>query len=235
MEKLKKILTYRKDIYFIIILILLLIIIYMFFTNNKKYDQKLLMKNPYDIKVTEYDNFVFLGDSITDWYPLDEFYDDIPVVNSGIAGNKTTDILKDIEKRVGIYNPTKVFLLIGTNDVGERSPKEIVNNIGKIVNKIKKIRPKTKIYIESLLPVNNTDDSKVNKETVRERTNKEIEEINKLLKEYCNKNKITYINTYDEFIGKEKQLELKYTTDGLHLSNLGYLHLTKILLPYLNE
>lgn len=235
MEKLEKIITHRKDIYFIIILILLLIIISMLLTTSKKYDRKLLMKNPYDIKVTEYDNFVFLGDSITDWYPLDEFYDNIPVVNSGIAGNKTTDVLNDIEKRVGIYNPTKVFLLIGTNDIGERSPKEIVNNIGKIVNKIKKIRPKTKIYIESLLPVNNTDDGKINKETVRERTNKEIEEINKLLKEYTNKNKITYINTYDEFIGDDKQLELKYTTDGLHLSNLGYLHLTKILLPYLNE
>ncbi len=233
MRKMKKLYIYRKDIYFIIILILLLINI--IFTSSKKHEQELLMKNPYDIKVTEYDNFVFLGDSITDWYAFDEFYDNIPVVNSGVAGNKTTDILDNIENRVGVYNPTKVFLLIGTNDIGERTPKEIVNNIGKIVNKIRKIRPKTKIYIESLLPVNNSDDSKVNKETVRERTNKEIEEINKLLKEYCDKNKITYINTYDEFVSEDNQMDLKYTTDGLHLSNLGYLHLTKILLPYLNE
>ena len=229
-EKIKKLLKYRKDIYGIIILILLLIIIRLLISSSPR-----IIKNPYDIKVTEYDNFVFLCDSITDWYELDEFYEGIPVVNSGIAGNKTTDVLENIESRVGIYNPTKVFILIGTNDIGERNPDEIVKNIEKIVNKIKKIRPKTEIYIESLLPVNNTDDSKINKEVVRERTNKEISSINKLLKEYTTENKVTYINIYDEFIGKDDQLELKYTTDGLHLSNLGYLHLTKILLPYLNE
>ena len=45
------------------------------------------------------DNYLFLGDSITDFYDLDKYYKDLPVVNSGISGNTIDDILKDMKKR----------------------------------------------------------------------------------------------------------------------------------------
>ena len=35
----------------------------------------------------DYTNYLFLGDSITDYYDLDKFYEGLPVVNSGISGN----------------------------------------------------------------------------------------------------------------------------------------------------
>ena len=182
------------------------------------------------------ENIVFLGDSITDWYPLDVFFDDVPYVNSGIAGNLTNDILDNLEERVYRYNPTKVIILIGTNDYKEERPiDEITNNIRKIVQEIKKNRPNAKIYVQSIYPVNNSDDSKINKENVAPRSNDEIEETNRILKEICKEEDVTYIDVYSEIIADDGNLDLRYTRDGLHLNDLGYYKVTKTLIPYVEE
>ena len=137
---------------------------------------------------------------------------------------------------VPIYNPTKVFLLIGTNDIDlDKSDKYIINNIIKIINNIKKKRPKTKIYIESIYPVNNTNDSKINHATVGIRNNKRIIKLNKKIKAYCDKNNYTYIDVYSNLVDKDGNLKIEYTEEGLHLTNLGYLKVTKILYPYLED
>ena len=219
-------------VFLIVIIVLLLVLI----GQNNGQEKSGTIKNPFDIQVSDTDNFVFLGDSITDFYPLEEFYDNLPVVNSGVSGYKTTDILSRIDSMVAIYNPTKVFLLIGTNDIqNNKSEDEIVNNIKKIIDKIHEVRPKTKIYLESLLPVNKSDDSKINHDMVGKRENKTIQSINKKLKKYAEEENITFINLYDEFVNDNNEMTLKYTEEGLHLSSLGYLKLTNILLPYLKD
>ena len=63
------------------------------------------------------ESIVFLGDSITSRCDLDKYFPNYNVYNSGIAGNMTKDILDNMENRVFVYNPTKVFILIGTNDL----------------------------------------------------------------------------------------------------------------------
>ena len=171
------------------------------------------------------ENIVFLGDSITDWYPISEMYSkDIPIVNSGIAGYETKDIINRLDELVYQYNPTKVFVLIGTNDLKYKDDdeKKVVENIKKIVTEIKKYRPKTKIYIQSIFPVNR----ELEYNATEERYNEEIKTVNKQVKEYCLKSNITYINIYDELIDDKGNLAEKYTVDGLHLSTKGYIKLT---------
>lgn len=218
-------------VFLIVIIVLLLVLI----GQNKSQEKSGIIKNPFDIQVSDTDNFVFLGDSITDFYPLEEFYDNLPVVNSGVSGYKTTDILSRIDSMVTIYNPTKVFLLIGTNDVPTSSEDEIVENIQQIIEEIHKKRPKAKVYLESILPVNRSDDEKIDHGMVGTRENPKIQSINKKLKEYAEEENITFINLYDEFVDEKNEMTLKYTTEGLHLSSLGYLKLTNILLPYLQD
>ena len=71
------------------------------------------------------ENIVFLGDSITDWCPFDALYDkDIPIINSGRAGYRTFSILEEMDDLVYKYNPTKVFILIGTNDLNTHTGKD---------------------------------------------------------------------------------------------------------------
>lgn len=190
--------------------------------------------NPYEVKFDANDNFLFLGDSITELYPLEEYYDNLPVVNSGISGNKTTDILNDMKTRVYQYNPTKVFLLIGTNDLNS-TDEDIVDvtfdNIKEIINEIKENRSNATIYVESVYPVNSVIENNV----VTNRTNKKVKELNKKLSNYCDEESCEYINLYDDLIDEEGNLKTEYTEDGLHLNSLGYVVITRELLPYLNE
>ena len=190
--------------------------------------------NPYEVKVSPDDNFLFLGDSITDFYPLEEYYDNLPVVNSGVSGNKTADILNNIKERVYQYNPTKIFLLIGTNDL-DSTDEDIVDitfdNIKEIVSEIRENRSKASIYVESIYPVNST----IENNTVNNRTNEKIKSLNKKLSNYCNGENCKYINLYDDLINEEGNLKSDYTEDGLHLNSLGYVVITRELLPYLNE
>lgn len=229
----KKLPIYQIMVFIFLFIIIILLIVLI--VQNSKDEKNGTIKNPFNIQVSDTDNFVFLGDSITDFYPLEEFYDNVPVVNSGVSGYKTTDILSRIDSMVTIYNPTKVFLLIGTNDVPVSSEDEIVDHIKQIIEEIHEKRPKAKVYLESILPVNRSDDEKIDHGMVGERENDKIQSINKKLEQYAEEEEITFINLYDEFVNSDNEMTLKYTTEGLHLSSLGYLKLTNILLPYLQD
>lgn len=181
------------------------------------------------------ENIVFLGDSITEYYNLENYYeDDYNYVNSGVGGNQTHDILKDMNNRVYVYNPSQVFLLIGTNDIRYSVEDEkIVDNIVKIIKGIKKNRPRAKIYLESIYPINDTDNDKINNELIDRRTNEEIMKINKNLKKKCKEEEVEYIDLYNELIDEDGNLKLDYTKEGLHISDEGYEKVTEIIKKYI--
>lgn len=228
----------KEQHYGIIILLLFsllangfLIFHYATFDHNKV---KIVTKTKEIITVSP--NYLFLGDSITDFYDLDKYYEDLPVVNSGINGNRTTDILNDMKDRVYRYNPSKVFLLIGTNDIIDgKGNDEIIDNIKKIIELIKKNRPYAEIYLESIYPVNKTDNDKISLSMVSSRDNDQIIEINKKLKKYCDEKKITYIDLYSKLVDDEGNLKLDYTKEGLHLSDDGYKVVTEEISKYIKK
>ena len=71
--------------------------------------------------------------------------------------------------------------------------------------------------------------------TVGKRTNKEILEVNRQLKNYCIEKNIVYIDMYQELIDEDGNLKLDYTKDGLHLTNEGYAVVTKKRLQYMQK
>ena len=179
---------------------------------------------------------LFLGDSLTYNYKINEFFEGYKTFNSGISGNKTTDILNDLENRVYKYNSTKVFLLIGINDLKNGiSNDEVLNNIEIIIKKIKENSKDTIIYVESLYPISDEKDKKNIKKIVPKTDNNEIKETNKKLNELCKKYNIKYINVYDKLLNDKGSLKKDYTTDGLHLNDLGYVKVTKVLEKYVSE
>lgn len=179
------------------------------------------------------ESIVFLGDSITSRCDLDKYFPNYNVYNSGIAGNMTKDILDNMENRVFVYNPTKVFILIGTNDLvySGLDNDGIKNNIEEIINKIYEKNSNTKIYLESIYPVNNS----LNKEIVETRTNDNIKDLNNKIEKICNNNKCTYINMYGNLTDKNGNMKRIYTVDGLHLNKIGYKVVANKLTKYLNE
>ena len=176
-------------------------------------------------------NYVLLGDSITNWYPIEEFFPkEIPIVKSGVAGYQTKDLIDNVEDMVIKYNPTKIFILIGTNDLENIHKEQILENVEELIRIIKKERQNAEIYFESILPVNTGNNPKVKLSTVGGRDNEYIKLVNNSIKEICKNENINYLDIYKEFVGDDSQLQLKYTEDGLHLSELGYYKMTNILL-----
>lgn len=185
----------------------------------------------------KYENIIFYGDSITDFYDLNKFYKDMPVINSGTSGYQTTDLLNLVDDRVIKYNPTKVFIMIGTNDIAftDISDDELVSNIEKLIDKIKEKRENTEIYIEAIYPVNrNEDNDIVQLWMVNIRENGRISRINDLIKDMCLKNNVTYIDMYSVLSDENGDLKLDYTNDGLHLSDNGYGAVTKKIMEYID-
>ena len=183
-------------------------------------------------EVRKNENIVFLGDSITDFYPIDSIYDDLPIVKSGISGYKTKDILERMDTLVYQYNPTSVFLLIGTNDVmfDELAAKEkAIKNIETIISNIQENRKMAKIYLESIYPVNQS----VSPTMVLQRNNETIKDMNRTLKEYCDTHNVTYIDMFSELQDASGNFDAKYTYDGLHPNDLGYAKISQIRAAYI--
>lgn len=209
-------------------------IIYHFFDFDHKKVKVVKEEVIKEIKVVD-DNYVFLGDSITYLYDLEKNYIDLPVVNSGVSGYTTKDILDRLDKMVYQYNPSKVFILIGTNDLGkEVSNETIVSNIKKIITNIKDNRPYAEIYLQSIYPVNDSGIEELDYYTGDgNRNNEEISRVNNELKKLADDENIVYIDVYSKLVNEDNLLDVDYTVDGLHLSSDGYDVITEILKKYL--
>lgn len=213
-------------------LIILLFVIYFISTKTNALSNGDVEDKIEHINRTE--NIVFVGDSIFDWYPVDKIFNDLPIVNSGIAGNKTTDILIDMENRIYRYNPTKVFIQVGTNDIewedSEELNNEVYENIVKIAEGVKKNRSKSEIYIISIYPVNNDLPG------ANDRHISEIKDINGKLKAYCaTTDDVVYIDAFKDLIDENEMFDKAYTDDGLHPNHLGYAKLSEILIKYIYQ
>lgn len=178
---------------------------------------------------------IFLGDSLTEFYQIEEFFHGLPVYNRGIASDTTDGVLDRLEDNVISIKPAKVFLQIGTNDYREKKKNDqIFANIKKIITRLIEGIPNVKVYVISLYPVNSK--AKVYSPFFTSpRKNKKIIELNQMLNNYCKENNITFINVFDSLTDKDGNLDKKYTVEGLHISYEGYEVITNILMPFLLE
>ncbi len=208
---------------------------YLFFDHSEKI--KVITKKEDIVEKVVDNNYLFLGDSITEQYDLKEYYEGYPVVNSGVSGDFTSSIVENMKKRVYDYNPSKVFLLIGINDLRNgKDVSEIVSNTKEIIKLIKENRPYSEIYLESIYPINKTDDDKIS-DSVKdiEFDNEKIIEVNNLLKDFAKDEKITYVDLYNKLVDDDGNLNISYTKDGLHISSEGYKFITKELMKYIKD
>jgi lysophospholipase L1-like esterase len=85
-------------------------------------------------KSQDQDGIVFVGDSITEgWHTLEQDFAGLPlkVVNRGIGGDTTPNLLYRLQADVLDLHPRALVVLIGTNDLGEHtSPADIADNLG---------------------------------------------------------------------------------------------------------
>lgn len=216
--------------------ILISIAIILIITTTISISLYLYSKNKLDNAKIQDENIVFFGDSITEGYNVKEFFDEYRVVNSGISGNITKNLIDRIETDLYDYNPSKVIILIGTNDIRANiSDEEIIDNVKNIIKGIRKNRKNAEIYIQSIYPINRDIDKEFWQDINSEYNNKHIIELNKLIKNLCKEEKINYINVYSKLIDDNGNLKSAYTKEGLHLNDLGYYKVTNVLKEYLKN
>ena len=99
---------------------------------------------------------VFYGDSITEYFDLERF---MPAIdhkyNCGIGGITSNMLLHFVDEGVLKYEPEQVFLMIGTNDLGNTlmlSPRDIALNVKELIEIIHYNLPHCKIHLLSCIP-----------------------------------------------------------------------------------
>ena len=192
-----------------------------------------------------FDKIVFLGNSITQGLlrHTDKLLSN-NIVNRGISGDHTNGVLARLKEVIN-YKPKAVFILIGVNDLfednrskPERTPEYIAKNILLICKEIKNGSKYTQIFIQTILPINNKQylSKKPNIEFLFDNyspsINEQIDEVNKIIK---SDSSLNVINLHSAFLNEDLQLNQKFSTDGVHLNELGYQNWIDIINPILKE
>ena len=138
-------------------------------------------------------DIVFLGNSITDGCEWAELFNNRHIKNRGISADRSGWLLDRLDPIVNGH-PKKLFLMIGTNDLAAGvSPEEVAANIGKLLDRFAEESPWTKIYVQSILPVNGVDTKAKAKNHWKKGA--EIIEANKLIEALCEGRKnVLYID-----------------------------------------
>ena len=162
-------------------------------------------------------DIIFLGNSITagtDWAKLL----DLPrAKNRGISGDITFGVLERLQDVID-GKPAKVFILIGINDISRNIPDSVIlRNYKTMIARIRKGSKKTKIYFNTLLPVN----AAFNKFKNHYGKEEHILWLNDEIRKFTAKN-VTVIDLYPNFTDQDKHLRAELTKDGLHLIPAGY-------------
>lgn len=176
-------------------------------------------------------DIVFLGNSLTHGCEWRELLDRPNVVNRGINGD-TAEGIRERLASVTDGKPAKIFLLCGANDVShDLSADSIATAIEDLVVRIQTASPNTKIYLQSLLPINNSF-GRYKRVFGKEQV---IRDINTILAANAERVDATWINLYPLFTDSEGNLRAELTNDGLHLLGPGYIIWRDIIKPYVTE
>lgn len=176
-------------------------------------------------------NAVICGDSYTDMmhanFNIVNFEKEFPAVyntiDTGIGATTYYQWINYAKYLIIPYNPDKIFLHLGFNDLHMGlMPEEVIQYASQLVTLLKNELPNATIYLMSVEP----------SPTFSNYLNIEIE-YNKLLKEYCNNNNIKLLDNASNFYKNETQtidnLSSYFISDMVHMNKQGYEKFIKLI------
>lgn len=139
--------------------------------------------------------------------------------NRGIIGDDASGMYARLEEILQ-GRPKKIILMAGINDVShDLSADSIVTLVAQLVDKIRQDSPRTKLILQSLLPINES----FQRYRRLEGKTSLIPLINIKLAEIAHERRLTFLNLYPLFTEEKTDvLRKELTTDGLHLNEEGY-------------
>lgn len=175
-------------------------------------------------------DIVFLGNSLTEGGKWSALLGKKNIRNRGVSGDVAMGVYDRLDQILP-GQPKKIFFLIGANDIShDLTVDSIVAAITHVVDRIRSESPKTKLHLQSLLPIN---ESFGRYKRLAGKTDM-IPEINKRLEAVAKERNLPFISLYPLFAKPGTNiLREELTGDGLHLNEEGYKIWAKALKPYL--
>ncbi len=170
---------------------------------------------------------VFLGDSITDGWRLNEYFPEKDYVNRGIGGQITGQMLGRMLADVVRPKPAAMLVLAGTNDIARGvSPEAIEGNLTMIADLAAayKIKP----VFASILPVHDYNkEQNPAYEMTKRRPMETIKVVNDWLLAFCKTRGYVYLDYFSAMLDERGMLKQELANDGLHPNAAGY----KVMAP----
>ena len=169
---------------------------------------------------------VFMGDSITDVWKLDQYFPGAPYVNRGISGQTTPQMLLRFRSDVIDLQPKVVVILAGTNDIagntGPMSLMDIENNYQSMVElaHVHGIH----VVFASIMPISDYNKNAQGNPIIRstQRRPEQILALNEWIKKYCAEKKLVYLDYFTAMADEKGFLKADLANDGLHPNPKGY-------------
>lgn len=193
-------------------------------------------QNKHQIMVVNFQNegsVVFMGNSIIEgWEQSDpEFFLNPKMINRGIGGQTTPQMLLRFEQDVLNANPQAVLILAGTNDIagntGEISLPEIRDNIAEMAQMA--MANNIQVILCSVLPAFDYP------WRPGRRPDQKIPELNALLKELAVEQNLFYLDFFAAMADERNGLPKKLAGDGVHPTPEGYSVMKDLTVEALKE
>jgi lysophospholipase L1-like esterase len=199
-------------------------------------DNVALRKKPYDPE-----RVVFMGDSITDFWKLTEFFPGKPYVNRGISGQTTPQMLVRMYPDVVVHKPAAMVVLAGINDVsqntGPATSEMVEHNIMAMTDIA--IQNGIKVILCSVLPINDYGyykakasgklPSYMKDPVTATHPPEDVLKLNAWMKDYTKKVNAVYLDYFSAMVDEKGFLRDDLSEDGIHPNAQGYKIMTEII------
>ena len=185
---------------------------------------------------------VFLGDSNVEAFPVEQAFRGLScgnqttrsvAVNRGSSGERIEDVIERLDLCVRDLQPKELYLLIGSNDIWWVQTDYKDGNLGegyeRLVRSIKELSPQTVLYLHTLPPIDYRGDP-FGAHSFEE-CRVWVDRANAQLREVAAKYGCRLIDLHALVSTPDGRMIRRYSTDGVHLSLLGYLRWLDEILP----
>ena len=179
---------------------------------------------------------VFLGDSITDGWRLNEYFPDRDFINRGISGQITDQMLARMKPDVMDLQPAAVLILAGTNDIARGIPLSTIESNFSLICDLADYS-KIKVILATVLPVSDyhKEAAHPNYEMTRFRPPSQIRELNSWMQTFCGQRSYTFLDYYSDMVDASGQMKSELADDGLHPNGAGYRVMAPLALDAINK
>ena len=163
---------------------------------------------------TNRETIVFTGSSsVRLWKNLEQSFPNHQIINSGFGGSQSTDLLYFLNDLVLAYNPKKVFIYEGDNDLwAKKRPNQVLDTTQEIIRRIKAHNPSTQIILIAAKP--SISRWKIRGKYIR---------LNRKFKHLAKKDiLLDYVDVWHPMLNNKKLIPDIFIEDGLHMNQKGY-------------